>query len=201
MNISISSVFTNLHARMINYTHLRQRQLPPFVREHPRFPSLRLCPRIFSQSAGCLTSIIIIIDVVTIIIIITIKHHQHYPFPFSPTPSWLSKILTPGRLRGHRRMHKWRTQLQPPMHQHRLTLIKTLKPCSFVRTSGAQEYLILNFNFRPSSVGSAYCECPDGFDIGDDNQTCHDINEVDSDYDSGLEIHYREFYRSFLISS
>ena len=50
-------------------------------------------------------------------------------------------------------------------------------------------------------MGSAYCECPDGFDIGDDDQTCHDINEVDSDYDSGLEIHYTEFYRSLLISS
>ena len=50
-------------------------------------------------------------------------------------------------------------------------------------------------------MGSAYCECPDGFDIGDDDQTCHDINEVDSDYDSGLEIHYIEFYRSFLKSS
>ena len=29
-----------------------------------------------------------------------------------------------------------------------------------------------------SSVGSAYCECPEGFEIGDDNQTCQDINEV-----------------------
>ena len=29
-----------------------------------------------------------------------------------------------------------------------------------------------------SSVGSAYCECPQGFDIGADNQTCRDINEV-----------------------
>ena len=53
------------HQYLRIYTHtrtcvkdnlLRQRQLPPFVREHPRFPSLRLCPRIFSQRAGCLTS-------------------------------------------------------------------------------------------------------------------------------------------------
>ena len=138
MNISISPVVTNLrtHARMIEDNRLRQRQLPPFVREHPRFPSLRLCPRIFSQRAGCLQSITIII--------INIKHHQHHPSSFSTTSSSHSKILSPGRLRGLGRMHKWRTQLQPPMHQHRLTLIKTQKPCFLVRTSGAQEYPILN---------------------------------------------------------
>ena len=54
MNISISPVVTNPHARTDEKENrLRQRQLPPFVREHPRFPSLRLCPRIFSQRAGC----------------------------------------------------------------------------------------------------------------------------------------------------
>ena len=162
MNISISPVFTNPHAR----THGWKRESPqttataPICAWTPPVPIIAPVPPDFLSTSRLLNIKIVVIGFVIIINIITMKHHQDHPFPFSPTSSLLSQILSPGRLRGLGRMHKWRTQLQPPMHQHRLTLIKTQKPNFLVRTSGALEYLILNFNFRPLLSGVGVLRVP-----------------------------------------
>ena len=53
---------------------------------------------------------------------------------------------------------------------------------SFFKTSAQQhnKHLPIKRSMISSAVGSAYCECPKGFEIGSDDQTCRDIDEVSS---------------------
>ena len=53
---------------------------------------------------------------------------------------------------------------------------------SFFKTSAQQhnKHLPIKRSMISSAVGSAYCECPEGFEIGSDDQTCRDIDEVSS---------------------